>query len=657
MINSKDSYNLQGEYWIGPNYWPAHAGIRMWTDWRPDQIQIDLERMISLGFTVNRSFLFMPDFMPTAKRVDPIMLERFIKFLQLCNQAGIKTLPSFFVGHMSGEDWDTPWRKNRNFYTDPLLLEIQKVYVQTIVNAARHTDAVAAWIASNEIYNYEPNGSSQEIADWGRVITEYIKEIDPLRPVSLGEGARGPETSRHIENFETRKFINFIDFIGLHFYPRSQNPWHQSFTAAFRINISQFWQKPVIVEEFGHSTTMGSELNQANYYRTVLYSALINGAVGTLNWCYSDFDLYEDRPYIHHPFEMRFGLIRTNGELRPSGQVMSEFSILARELCTPQWEKIDCAEIALLVPSNYYYKYPHDYDTEFLHWYPLYLDVFSHMKRAGLSPRMLLEPAVELEKNGQLSHQLELDPGKYPVLILPRFKRLTAVFWQKLIQYVKAGGTLYTSFAQDSWIPDWEEVFGITSDLKFGLPAQRTWQSLDIGIVKDWADFKTDTKFYLSMANRSPDLAYCPIVDVKGDILLADQDQHPVLIRQKYGQGQFFYSPYPLEMIGLSNPGDEVDQFLQKLYKSIWQLHGKRTEIAFDGQDLEYGIWKNLETRRLKIIVLNHSDVEREGTLEFPHNVKGDAIPNSVVIESPTKIAFRIDGKQMLNIELQLITD
>jgi len=650
--------NKNGEriYWVGPNYWPAHAGIRMWSDWRPDQIAIDLKKMTDLGFTVNRSFLFMPDFVPTDRCVEPVMLDRFKEFLDLCDIADIQTIPSFFVGHMSGEDWDVPWRRGKNFYTDESLREIQKMYVQTVVQVAADCGSIAGWIATNEIFNYEPRGSSAEIANWGNAVTEWIKEIDKEKPISLGEGARGPETNRLLKNFQTRKYISFIDFIGLHFYPRSGNPWHQSFTTAYRVNISQFWNKPVIIEEFGHSTTMGSEQNQADYYRIVLYSALINGAVGTLNWCFSDFDLYSERPYSHHPFELRFGLFKTSGELRPAGKVMSEFSKNATELAAKEWQMESLPEIAVLVPSNYYYQYPHDYDNQFMHWYPLYLELFSQLKRTNLQPRLLLEPAIELENNGKLSHELDLDPDKYPVLVLPRLKRITAVFWQKIIQYVVSGGTLYTSFAQDHWIPDWEEFFGINSDLKFGIPAERKWETLVVRPTKEWGIFTNKSQFSLMLKNiaKDFDIAYCPVLSTSGEVLLEDQAKHPILIRQKHGKGQVYFATYPLEMIALSNPDHEADNLLQSVYKSLWQMHGTFSKIHCDGQDLEFGVWRNLNSDRLKVMILNHADDERSGSLTIPYLPVVEKLPASVNINSQNKneIEFFLRAKNVLVMDL-----
>jgi len=645
---------IHKDFWIGSNYWPAHAGIRMWSNWQPDTIFKDLKKMVDLGFTVNRSFLFMPDFMPTSNHVESVMIERFIEFLSLCEKANIGTLPTLFVGHMSGEDWDVSWRGNSNFYTNPKLRLIQKKYVETVVNAAKEASAVQGWILSNEIYNYEPDGSPDEIAAWVADMSEIIKENDPKRPVSTGEGARGPETNRHLPNFQTRKFIPYIDFVGLHYYPRPQNPWHQTFTTAYRINISQFWGKPVVIEEFGHSTTMGSEQNQAHYYRNVLYSALINGAQGILNWCFTDFDLHKERPYIHHPFELRFGIYKTNGELRPAGEVMKQYAELACELTSHKWTQINFPEIVLLVPSNYYYHYPHDYDSKFESWYPLYLDVFSNLKRINLSPRLLLEPAVELENNGKLTHNLNLDPQQHPVIILPRLKRITAEFWEKLKQYVKEGGTLYASFAQDHWIPDWEEFFGITSDLKFGLPSNRNWNELHIIPTKKWGVFDPKIPNSILLQHNHINHSYCPILETTGDVLLKDQENHPILVHSTNGKGHVYYNLYPMEMISLEKNTGVSDNVLQMLFKSLWSIHGKKANINTEGQDLEFGIWRNRENNWLKLVVVNHSWKKRSGRLSFLHPI--ESIKQTSFIKSKTKneIEFDIPLKDILTLDIHL---
>ena len=57
------------------------------------------------GLTMTRSFFFWPDFMPDPEAVDEDMAARFADFLDRHAEAGMTTVPTFIVGHMSGENW------------------------------------------------------------------------------------------------------------------------------------------------------------------------------------------------------------------------------------------------------------------------------------------------------------------------------------------------------------------------------------------------------------------------------------------------------------------------------------------------------------------------------------------------------------------------
>src|SRR5512141_295683 len=53
-----------GSFVVGCNYWASHAGTAMWSDWRPEVVQADLEQLAGLGLQVLRVFPLWPDFQP-----------------------------------------------------------------------------------------------------------------------------------------------------------------------------------------------------------------------------------------------------------------------------------------------------------------------------------------------------------------------------------------------------------------------------------------------------------------------------------------------------------------------------------------------------------------------------------------------------------------
>ena len=77
------------------------------------------------GLGVTRSFCYWPDFMPEPDRLDEDVVERFADFLDAHVELGMRTIPTFIVGHMSGENWDPAWREGRDLYKDVWLVSRQ----------------------------------------------------------------------------------------------------------------------------------------------------------------------------------------------------------------------------------------------------------------------------------------------------------------------------------------------------------------------------------------------------------------------------------------------------------------------------------------------------------------------------------------------------
>lgn len=85
----------------------------MWRNYDPKVVASELRVLRDHGLNVTRSFFYWPDFMPEPHRVDETMVERYGDFLDRHADAGMRTIPTFIVGHMSGENWDPSWRGGR----------------------------------------------------------------------------------------------------------------------------------------------------------------------------------------------------------------------------------------------------------------------------------------------------------------------------------------------------------------------------------------------------------------------------------------------------------------------------------------------------------------------------------------------------------------
>jgi endo-1,4-beta-mannosidase len=118
--------------WVGANFWSRTGGPRMWARYDPDVVREELAVLAAHGCNVTRSFCYWPDFMPEPETLDEQVLKRFGDFLEAHVETGIHTIPTFLVGHMSGENWDPAWRQGRDLYRDVWMVAQQAWFAAEI---------------------------------------------------------------------------------------------------------------------------------------------------------------------------------------------------------------------------------------------------------------------------------------------------------------------------------------------------------------------------------------------------------------------------------------------------------------------------------------------------------------------------------------------
>lgn len=648
MLKDRDGKRL---FLIGTNYWPSSSAIDMWTEWRPEELTGDVVRMKGLGMNCCRPFLFLPAFLEKDGSVNPVMLDRFKYFLEVCEENELYTFPTFIVGHMSGEDWGMPWCQGSDLIKDRQTIELTKSYIANIVQAGKNFKYVMGWLLSNELPNFIGNQNPADVTAWVKEIITTIRAIDPERPVSVGDGAWSPEVIGEQTGFHLRKLNPIQDFVGLHFYPRGMSPWHHTFTTAFRTQLAKVWGKPVIVEEFGTSTTLCSEENQANYFRTVFFSALINGAQGALSWCLNDFDFINKRPYSHHLFEERFGIVRSDQTLKPAAYEFEKFQKICTELTDNEFERFEI-NAGLFLPSNFYYKYPYEFPTDVGNPYDFYLECFALLKRANLDVRMMVEPAQELENEGRFSHDLDLK--QLPVLFLPRMKFMTKPTRTALGTYINEGGIVYFSFANDSWVTDWDQLAGVVTDCKFGVPDFRDVTTLNVKVNSDWGEFRKDEQFTLPLLDDQPVYGYCPVKSTTAKVIMTDQFGMPFLVENQIGRGKVYFTPYPIEVLLLKTGDDLIKANVTRIYRSIDRLYQPKPEITVTGDGLESGIWKTADEYR--IVIINHTWQEQTGIVRFAQAPKSLTSSINIIKEQEDTYRLTLPRKEVAYLTIQKIT-
>ena len=105
-VDGDDRRALPAAPWVGANFWSRTRGPRMWTRYDGAVVREELATLARHGLNMTRSFCYWPDFVPEPETLDLEVLDRFRDFLDAHVELGLGTVPTFIVGHMSGENWD-----------------------------------------------------------------------------------------------------------------------------------------------------------------------------------------------------------------------------------------------------------------------------------------------------------------------------------------------------------------------------------------------------------------------------------------------------------------------------------------------------------------------------------------------------------------------
>jgi len=583
----------------------------MWRKWRPQEIAREIEEMKALGLNVCRSFLFTPDFMPKPTEVDPVMMERLEEFIALCENAGIYTILTFFVGHMSGENWDVPWRGDRDFWSDPWMLEKECLYVQTVAGRFAETDTILAWILTNEITHYAGNTNPASGSHWARTLCKAIREVDSLHPIGLGDGCW--ETLGQDNGLRASDVTSIVDLFGPHSYPKDNDSLRHSNAPSFAIRMADFG-KPVILEEFGCSTAHASCQHQADYYRTTLHTAFLAGAAGALGWCFSDFDLPHQRPYSHHGFELLFGVTRADGTPKPAALELKRFAEIIGKVDLSSYTP-ESSGAYIVVPSHFDgTKYPF-WQVDVQATLGALQEAFTLAKQAHVPVTFFREPVLP-EDVESLSVPSFLHDAR--LLILPNCQALTAPTYEALVQFAEAGGIAYYSYHTDLSVHNFERLFGCEHRLRYGLvdvPAD----DVEITFIEDFGEIQRGEKLRYRRAGQYRRSSFCPVTPRGARVIAEDSHGHPALLVNPIGKGKIVFCTYPLEYYLLNTPEVHAKDETYRLYHSLASEAGIAPTFTIDDPFVEIGILRG--SHDWLVWLVNHSWEPRSCLLSSRHGV------------------------------------
>ncbi|MDP9025913.1 MAG: hypothetical protein M3N13_11135 [Candidatus Eremiobacteraeota bacterium] len=374
------------KFLTGINYWPRSSAMYMWKRFDLGEIRDEMAHISSLGLDVVRFFLLWEDFQPTRDDVDEGMLQRLESVMEAIGDAGLRAMPTFFTGHMSGVNFLPEWTLDPhqphgrfrtyargrqhpcgigNFYSGALL-DAQELQVRRVAERIGGHPALWAWDLGNEFSNMREPNDEEECANWSRVLTEALINRSQV-PVTAGTHGEDITRDRGILLSSTCKPFEFATMHGYSVYSAFSRGRLDTKVVPFLSQIAQSCsRKRVLFSEFGNPTCPPgttspydrvplpgenvllvssvpnsscafaclTEDEMCTYAYGVMDGLHKSGALGAFWWCYADYakELENTPPFDNAPHELTFGMVRQDGSEKPIAQTLKAFAAEEREV-------------------------------------------------------------------------------------------------------------------------------------------------------------------------------------------------------------------------------------------------------------------------------------------------------------------------------------
>lgn len=638
--------------WMGVNFWSRTGGPLMWREYDGDVIDGELDQMREHGMTVTRSFFYWPDFHPAPDALDEELIARYRDFLDRHHARGMRTIPTFIVGHMSGQNWDPAWREGRDLFSDVWFVGRQAWYIRELTARFHDHPAIAAWLLTNEVPIYgdwRSRGNDaldpDAVISWAQILIDAVRAGGGTQPVSIGEGAWGVEITGSDNGFRVRDVAELVDFLGPHVYRMETDQSRQFLSAAYVCEMLHRSGLPVIMEEFGTTSDYTSDENGAHYYRQLLHHTLLAGATGWLAWNNADYDhLARQAPYTHRPFEQHFGLIDVHGQPKPQALEMKAFAELLERIDLPRCSRPD-SRIAMVATAYLENQYPFTDSSDGPVASLNLLQSYVSARHAGLPVAMVREadylswePGTVRDLDAGVQHRYASEvepmdigpnlPDDATLYLLPSIKHITSPTWERLGELAHAGRTVYVSYfvgmhgnQRGPWWPTMHELFGVRKLTRYGLVDLIEDDVVEMTFHEDFGGIAAGTTLSFRAAGNENSRAFLPVEPDGAEVVATDAHGRPALLRHTIGEGQAILCTYPIEHMaavsGAVNPND-----IARLYAALAADADVAPEVRVDEPEIIVGELEHEDGRRFVWLI---NTVERP-QVAFPQVADGGAL-------------------------------
>lgn len=614
----------------GPD-WPWRVG--------PDAFEDAFRSMANAGLDAVRIDLLWAAVEPEEGTYDEEHLAQLDAILESARRNGLWLHPTLFIGGEVGDAfWDVPWRRDRHPHADPTMRAGQANHAAMLARRWRDHPSIIAWDLTDEppFWLY-PDTTDEDARAWTSDLVEAIRREAPETLITIGTSGQevgwGP--------FRADVVAEQLDFLCVHPYPIYQPDVYpdallsprMTHAAAFETALASGAGRPVMVHEYGASSTQFDPEAIAAYDRLLAWSSLGRGAIGYFAWCWTDAEpaAYRRVPYVKQPHETQFGVTDWRGELRPRGRVLSELAATIRNVDLDAYASRGPAPAtaAIIVPHEYVR--PHDgvaygideapsglYRPADASWGPRQGSDALPLVRSWLNAFVMTA-----QTHLSVAFPREALDGTWPdvpLLLMPAplGSTTTAVchvrttFWDGAGDFFSNGGCLYLSCSADVAIPEMHDVLGcrIVDRAPADPPAV-------IRFVSRWGPFRPGDELVLPAWDGSNQTRGVRLAAAPGDVRAVDSHGDPALVVIPRATGHAVVCAYPLELLLAGVPDAHgLARGERGVYQGLAELIGARDEVTADHPAITTGML--LGARGGSATFSNHAPQPVEFTVRLP---------------------------------------
>jgi endo-1,4-beta-mannosidase len=543
----------------GPD-WPWRVGA--------DEFDRAFAAMAAAGLDTVRIDLLWSALEPEPGAYDEKHLRVLDDVLEAARRHGLSLHPTFFIGGEVGDAfWDVPWRDGRQPHADPELRRLQARHAAMLARRWRADPAIVAWDLTDEPPFWLFRDTTDEDARaWTQELVDALRTEDPQHLVTIGTS--GQETGWG--PFRADVVADLLDFACVHPYPIYQEELYpdallsprMTHAAAFETALAAGAGRPVMVHEYGASSTQFDPDAIAAYDRLLCWSSLGRGAIGYYAWCWTDAEPAAARraPYVRQPHEMQFGVTDWRGQMRPRGRVLSELASTVRALDLDAFagRGPPPEPAAILVPHEYVRPYDRaslglgdapagEYRPAERAWNPerdatplvrAWLNAFVMACRADVPLRFARESLDDTWPDVRLV----LLPAPLAATTNSLFHVRTSS-WNAAESLLSRGGVLYVSCSGDVAIPEMDSLLGCR--LVDRAPAGRTV----LRFVREFGPFAPGDELDLPDGGRDLHHRGVRLRAEQADVVAVDRDGESALVVARRGAGTAVTCAYPVELL------------------------------------------------------------------------------------------------------------